>query len=73
MGRKVNSVAGRPPKPPSNLMVGTQSPKSAPATVEAWTPESLDAAAAVVDVEAAAAVAVETTATSVVEVASGND
>lgn len=34
MGKKVNSVAGRPPRPPSNLMVGTQRPKSAPSTVE---------------------------------------
>jgi hypothetical protein len=69
MGKNVNSVAGRPPSPPSNFMVGTQRPKSAPATVDAWTAESPDEAA-VVEAASTAAVVVEMAASSVVEAAS---
>ncbi len=58
MGKNVNSVAGRPPSAPSNFMVGTQRPKSAPATVDAWTDESPDAAAVVEAASAAASVVV---------------
>jgi hypothetical protein len=50
-------------------MVGTQRPKSAPATVDAWTAESPDEAA-VVEAASAVAVVVETAAASVVEAAS---
>jgi hypothetical protein len=39
MSWKVNSLAGRPSRPPSNLMVGTQRPKSRPGMVLFWTEE----------------------------------
>ncbi len=72
MGTNVNSVAGRPPSPPSNFMVGTHRPKSAPATVDAWTDESPDAAA-VVETASAAVVVVETAAASVAVMGASND
>jgi hypothetical protein len=50
-------------------MVGTQRPKSAPATVDAWTAETPDEAG-VVEAASAVAVVVETAAASVVEAAS---
>ena len=65
MGKNVNSVAGLPPRPPSNLMVGTQRPKSAPpapvaAPFPAPVPALALAAAVVVAAAAAAAVVVAT-------------
>ena len=64
IGRNVNSVAGRPSKPPSNFMVGTQRPKSAPATLEGAT--AVELAAAAVLSAAAAAVVLEAAAAMVV-------
>ena len=60
---KVNSVAGRPPSPPSNLMVGTQRPKSRPVIVDCWTlpveAVALDAVAGAMGLTAGATATVE--------------
>ena len=60
---KVNSVAGRPPSPPSNLMVGTQRPKSRPAMVDCWMlpveAAALDAVAGAAELTAGAAATAE--------------
>ena len=47
MAWKVNAVVARPSSPASNFMVGTQSPKSRPAIVEATNPSKFPVTALV--------------------------
>jgi hypothetical protein len=66
MAWKVNSVNGRPSRPGSNFMVGTQSPKSRPSMVDFWTPLLVEEEAAVEDDAAGAMEAGTVTVTRVV-------